>query len=107
MIGAWTTASLPKTAGGGWTQVSRLGMPLVNEVIIGLPDKNKFNASQPSGDAQFINYVTNPSLPVLLNALFGNAAQVPQSGSGGRTPAPPMTPPPQIGGAPQDGKRTH
>ncbi len=79
VIGAWTTASLPKSAGGGWTQVSRLGMPLVNEVIIGLPDKNKFNASPPSGDAQFINYVTNPSLPVLLNALFAGAAQVPQS----------------------------
>jgi hypothetical protein len=79
VIGAWTTASLPLTGGSGWTQVSRLGMPLVNEVIIGLPDKNKFNASQPKGDAQFINYVTNPSLPVLLNALFGSAAQVPQS----------------------------
>ena len=78
VIGAWTTASLPQGA-NGWTQVSRLGMPLVNEVIIGLPDKNKFNASQPNGDGQFINYVTNPSLPVLLNALFGGAAQVPQS----------------------------
>ena len=79
VIGGWTTASLPAATGGGWTQVSRLGMPLVNEVIIGLPDKNKFNASQPSGDGQFINYVTNPSLPVLLNTLFGSAAQVPQS----------------------------
>ena len=54
-------------------------MPLVNEVIIGLPDKNKFNSSQPVNDGQFIDYVTNPSLPVLLNALFGAAAQVPQS----------------------------
>lgn len=79
VIGGWTTASLPQGTGGGWRQVSRLGMPLVNEVIIGLPDKNKFNASQPNGDGQFINYVTNPSLPVLLNALFGGAAQVPQS----------------------------
>jgi len=79
VIGAWTTASVPQAKDGGWRQVSRLGMPLVNEVIIGLPDKNKFNASLPSGDGQFINYVTNPSLPVLLNALFGSAAQVPQS----------------------------
>jgi hypothetical protein len=52
-------------------------MPLVNEVVIGLPDKDKFNASQPSNDAQFLTYVTNPSLPVLLNALFGTAANVP------------------------------
>jgi hypothetical protein len=59
VIGGWTTASLrqgrllssaPKSglqthelAGGAWTQVSRLGMPLVNEVVIGLPDKDKFN----------------------------------------------------------------
>ena len=52
-------------------------MPLVNELVIGLPDKDKFNASKPRHDAQFLNYVTNPSLPVLLNALFGNAAMIP------------------------------
>lgn len=85
IIGAWTTASLPqvsvldptpdnlqaKVSGGAWTQISRLGMPLVNEVVIGLPDKNLFNASEPKDDTQFLDYVTNPSLPVLLNALFG------------------------------------
>lgn len=81
VIGAYTTASLrdPRnpTGAGTYQQVSRLGMPLVNEVVIGLPDKDKFNASQPSNDAQFLTYVTNPSLPVLLNALFGTAANVP------------------------------
>ena len=35
--------------GGAWTQVSRLGMPLVNEVVIGLDDKDRFNASQAEG----------------------------------------------------------
>ena len=35
--------------GGAWVQVSRLGMPLVNEVVIGLKDKDKFNASQAQG----------------------------------------------------------
>lgn len=68
IIGAWTTASLP--ANGQQTQVSRLSAPLVNEVIIGLPDKDKFNASQPSGDAQFATYVTNPTLPELIQILF-------------------------------------
>ena len=53
-------------AGGAWTQVSRLGSPLVNEVVIGVPDKDKFNASKPSGDLQFAAYVTNPTLPRLL-----------------------------------------
>jgi hypothetical protein len=47
-------------------QVSRLGMPLVNEVVIGLKDKDKFNASKPKGDGQFIDYVTHPTLPALL-----------------------------------------
>ncbi len=75
IIGGYTTAILKDD--DGHHQVSRLGMPLVNELVIGLPDKDKFNASAPKDDAQFLNYVTNPSLPVLLNALFGNAAQVP------------------------------
>jgi Domain of unknown function (DUF4331) len=85
VIGAWTTASVRgRDADGededeGGKQVSRLGMPLVNELVIGLPDKNRFNESEPRDDAQFLKYVTNPSLPVLLNALFGNAAKVPDS----------------------------
>ncbi|MFQ3215797.1 MAG: hypothetical protein ACI87C_000299 [Paraperlucidibaca sp.] len=90
VIGGWTTASVrqarlinPKPGsnnnsaskeGGPWAQVSRLGMPLVNEVIIGLKDKDKFNASQPKDDAQFADYVTNPSLPFLIEALFQTPA---------------------------------
>jgi hypothetical protein len=41
-------------------------MPLVNEVVIGLPDKDKFNNSKPKDDAQFATYVTNPTLPALV-----------------------------------------
>jgi hypothetical protein len=82
VIGAWTSASLRQSreldptpgAGlqtaerveGGWVQVSRLGMPLVNEVVIGLRDKDRFNASRPRDDGQFARYVTNPTLPALL-----------------------------------------
>ena len=88
VIGGWTTASVPMsrvmsaTPGsgldptqqtGGYVQVSRLGMPLVNEVVIGLKDKNKFNASEPKDDGQFADYVTNPTLPSLLELLFGGA----------------------------------
>jgi hypothetical protein len=68
IIGAWTTASLP--VNGQQTQMSRLSAPLVNEVVIGLPDKDQFNASQPSGDGQFATYVTNPTLPELIQILF-------------------------------------
>ncbi len=82
VIGGWTTASLRQArlldptprpghqttekSGGAWTQVSRLGMPLVNEVVIGLKDKDRFNGARPRDDAQFATYVTNPSLPKLL-----------------------------------------
>ena len=48
-------------------------MPLVNEVVIGLKDKDRFNASEPKDDGQFADYVTNPTLPALLEILFGAA----------------------------------
>jgi hypothetical protein len=72
-VGATSTPTGPSVEGGAWAQVSRLGAPLVNEVVIGLPDKDRFNASQPKNDGQFADYVTNPSLPVLLQTLFGTA----------------------------------
>ena len=84
VIGAWTTSSLPQARlldpnakytqetvqGGAYTQVSRLANPLVNELVIGLPVKDTFNASQPKNDAQFADYVTNPTFPAILNLLF-------------------------------------
>jgi hypothetical protein len=54
-------------------QVSRLSNPLVNELVIGLPDKDRFSASEPKNDGQFATYVTNPTLPALLDVLFRNA----------------------------------
>lgn len=98
VIGGWTTASVRQgrlvnpapvgtpgagkisTAskeGGPFVQVSRLGMPLVNELVIGLRDKDRFNASRPTGDAQFLDYVTNPTLPALIETLFGGAVRAP------------------------------
>jgi hypothetical protein len=84
VIGAWATASLPQARlldpaptysnraiqGGAYVQVSRLASPLVNELVIGLPDKDAFNASMPANDATFINYVTNPTFPAILDLLF-------------------------------------
>ena len=52
------------------TQVSRLSAPLVNEVVIGLPDKDRSTPPSPSNDAQFAKYVTNPTLPELIQVLF-------------------------------------
>jgi Domain of unknown function (DUF4331) len=60
--------------------MSRPGMPLVSELIIGLPDKDKSNASEPKDDIQFAVYVTNPTLPVLLASLYAGAGvQAPTS----------------------------
>src|SRR5262249_45686108 len=56
---------------GGEVQVSRLGNPLVNEVVIPLKDKDKFNATKPTGDGAFLNYVLHPELAGLLTALYG------------------------------------
>ena len=56
---------------GPYQQVSRLGSPLVNELIIPLKLKDRFNASTPAGDSQFAQFVTNPQLAQLLSAVFG------------------------------------
>ncbi len=87
VIGSWTTARLPQARilnpdatfekpevhGGAMTQVSRLGNPLVNELVIGLSDKDTFSTAHPSEDGQFADYVTHPVLPELLNVLFKDA----------------------------------
>lgn len=85
VIGVWSSASLPQsrllkpnptyaapdTQGGSLVQVSRLGMPLVNEVVIGLPQKDLFNAAKPTQDGALADYVTNPTFPEILQMLFG------------------------------------
>ena len=75
IIGAWTTASVVRD--GATNQFSRLGMPLVNEVVIGVKDKDKFNASEPKDDlANFADYVTHPTLPAIIELLYGGAGAV-------------------------------
>lgn len=85
VIGAWTTASLAQgelenpqpgyedtsRVGGALVQQSRLSTPLVNEVVIGITDKDRFNGSEPIDDASFGTYVTNPTFPRLVELLFG------------------------------------
>jgi hypothetical protein len=81
IIGIYDSAERPQSrtlngdgtisVNGPYVQVSRLGQPLVNEVVIPLQDKDRFNAQKPTGDGVFLNYVTNPELPGLLNLLYG------------------------------------
>ena len=70
VIGIWSTTSR-KDSSGSYRQVSRLGMPLVNEVVVPLKDKDRFNASRPADDAQFLQYVTDPELARLIEAIYG------------------------------------
>jgi Domain of unknown function (DUF4331) len=74
VIGGWTTSS--KSEDGDLddlVQTSRLGSALVNELVIGLADKDKFNASEPKNDAQFAKFVTNPSFPTIVGIVFGGS----------------------------------
>jgi hypothetical protein len=80
VIGVWTTASRRAAcvteengntvSSGPWRQVSRLGNPLINEVIIALGDKDRWNHLEPAGDKQFAHYYANPELAALLPALY-------------------------------------
>ena len=84
VIGVWTTASRQRVRvrgdgeedtdhvdSGPWTQVSRLGNPLVNELLIGIADKDRWNKMPPTADGgPFLNYFAEPLLPQLLPTLY-------------------------------------
>ncbi|TMB96399.1 MAG: DUF4331 domain-containing protein, partial [Chloroflexi bacterium] len=89
VIGVWATASRQRALirqpqpgrqheAGPWVQVSRLGEPLINEVIIPLGKKDYWNSTYPADDSQFIQYYNNPELagllPVLYPGVFPNLA---------------------------------
>jgi Domain of unknown function (DUF4331) len=80
VIGVWTTASRQKArvlkaggtdaSSGPYVQVSRLGNPLVNEVVVPMSKKDYWNSQQPVDDKQFTPAVLNPELAQLLPALY-------------------------------------
>jgi Domain of unknown function (DUF4331) len=80
VVGIWTTAERPKITVEGkklrakaetnWVQVSRLGNPLINEVLIPTQLKDKWNATIPDKDKQFEQYYSSPILAHLLNQLY-------------------------------------
>jgi hypothetical protein len=56
---------------GPWVQVSRLANPLVNELIIDTPFKDRWNSQEPEDEAQFQEFYKNPSIAVALELIFG------------------------------------
>ncbi len=81
VIGVWSTASRrtvsiinnggSRNTAGAWQQISRLGNPLVNEVVIPLNLKDAFNSLSPVNDAVAAPFVLDPELARLLQAVFG------------------------------------
>ena len=82
VVGVWSTTerrrlqvSGTQRSSGRWVQVSRLGNPLVNEVVIPLGKKDQFNRTTPDRDAALYGkYVVKPELAAVLNALFNVGA---------------------------------
>jgi hypothetical protein len=81
VVGVWTTTERAKVrvtgretpVTGERVQVSRLGNPLVNEVVVPANLKDAFNATAPDGDAkipELVKRVTEPELPMLLRAIY-------------------------------------
>ena len=77
-IGVWasvdrrkvTTRGVATRNSGGWTQVSRLGNPLVNEVIIPTGLKDRWNAQQPWQESSYRKYYDTPILAAVINQLY-------------------------------------
>ncbi|MBI2803331.1 MAG: DUF4331 domain-containing protein [Gammaproteobacteria bacterium] len=82
VLGTYATTSRPRikvqplVPGGKaalstvFTQIQRMGNPLINELIIGTGDKDKFSMSEPKGDGQFANYFLDPLLARAINAAY-------------------------------------
>lgn len=69
VIGVWAASRSIR----GNRQKSRLGNPLVNELLIGLKDKDKFSRRVPTADRNLLNYIYYPTFPAILDALFRTA----------------------------------
>jgi hypothetical protein len=76
-VGVWATTGprfkKNRPARKGVAQKSRLGNPLVNELLIGLPDKDKWSRRRPSQDGQLNQYIVYPTFPAILDLLFRDA----------------------------------
>jgi hypothetical protein len=86
-IGAWGTTSRPRTtvrraplpaaSSGSFSQIQRMGNPLINELIIGTGSKDFWSMSQPVNDSQFASFDLDPLLARVLNAIYGIAIPTP------------------------------
>ncbi len=99
VIGAWTVAELPRftvfgsmpeavqqevaNVEGDFVEVSRDAMALFDEFVVGLPDKDRYNSSEPfndSGPFGFLKYVNTPAFPAAIEAIYGPNGEFAQLG---------------------------
>jgi hypothetical protein len=88
-IGTYATTSRPRiktqpTVPGGpaavsttFVQIQRMGNALINELLIGTGDKDRFSMSEPKNDAAFASYLLDPLLARVINAAYGGAVTIP------------------------------
>jgi Domain of unknown function (DUF4331) len=93
-IGAYASTSRRKisvqgTSRDGWVQVQRLANPLVNEVIIGLQDKDRWNATEPEEESKFLPYYLKPRLALALQLIIGADTGCTPFGDASCSPNPP------------------
>ena len=89
VIGTYATTSRPRikvqptTPGGkpslstNFVQIQRMGNPLINELLIGTGDKDKFSMAEPKNDSQFASYLLDPLLARVINAAYAGAVPIP------------------------------
>lgn len=86
-IGVWGSTSRPRTtvrrapltatSSNDWSQIQRMGNPLINEVLIGNGFKDRFSMDQPKNDSQFADFFLDPTLARILNAATGGVLSIP------------------------------
>lgn len=86
-IGVWATTSrprltvrrapLPAASSGAFSQIQRMGNPLINELLIGVGSKDRFSMDHPRNDSQFASFFLDPLLARVLNAATGGALAIP------------------------------
>lgn len=91
--GTGALESLPSVNRGPWVQLSRLDLPLINEVIIPLKDKDRWNGSKPKNDGQFLPYVngTAPGSTATAAPHYGALLEIVFGAAGVDVPAAPRT----------------
>ena len=109
-IGVWGTTSRqrmtvrnapdPAVNTGAFSQIQRIGNPLINELLIGIGHKDRFSMDEPVNDSQFANFFLDPPIVGVVEALYGGALAVPAAPRNDLLPLVTYAPPIAAAGTP-------